>query len=65
MDIYTKNQRKTPRSCYIGHRWAKAEKISGEFTEYFECGKCGKRKATQPDDSCYQPVDWNWLDAGV
>lgn len=47
-----------PQSCLLFHRWQKV-KTAGPNT-YYECHKCGARKATQHQDGG-RPVDFHWV----
>ena len=47
------------KPCFLFHRWL-TEKDNG-FTKYQRCLKCGGRRIIQPDNSGYQPVDYDYL----
>jgi len=47
------------RGCIFLHKWETV--YNNGFTTYRECKRCEKREVTQPKNSGYQPVDWDWL----
>jgi hypothetical protein len=46
------------KSCLLFHKWDIVK--NNGFTIYRKCKKCGARKVTQPKNSGYQPINWEW-----